>query len=232
MESIKSILRKPLAKVMVLVLILAMISAGTTAVLAKGSTEITNSNGNTVHGCYHNKSGVLRIVDSPDECRKQESAISWQRECECPITTEQYQEMLARLEALEQQVPPDGTPCDDGSLCTENDVYVDGECVGTPIDCDDGNPCTDDLCDPATGCYHEYNNDPCDDGIDCTNDDTCAGGDCAGVPSIENCDDVNPCTKDECDPVNGCLHTPEPDGTPCGVDAHCVGGHCQDKNPE
>jgi len=36
--------------------------------------------------------------------------------------------------------------CDDGDICTENDVYVGGKCKGTQIDCDDNDPCSKDYC--------------------------------------------------------------------------------------
>jgi hypothetical protein len=52
-----------------------------------------------------------------------------------------------------------------------------------------------------------------------------AGGEpgaCAGV----DCDDDNPCTADSCDPVLGCVHEPQDDGTACGVDGECASGAC------
>jgi Thrombospondin type 3 repeat. len=49
--------------------------------------------------------------------------------------------------------PADGTPCEDGNLCTSGDVYQNGVCVsGTPLICDDQNPDTTDTCDPGQGC--------------------------------------------------------------------------------
>jgi PKD repeat protein len=52
--------------------------------------------------------------------------------------------------------PADGTPCEDGNLCTVNDYYQNGICVGGPAkSCDDGNPDTVDTCDPGRGaCVH------------------------------------------------------------------------------
>ena len=80
-----------------------------------------------------------------------------------------------------------GQPCNDGDLCTANDVcrqIVGGPvaCVGTPVSCDDGNPCTADRCDPSTGA-------------------------CLSVPI--NCDDGNACTLDSCEAATGqCVHAP------------------------
>ncbi|MBI5504547.1 MAG: hypothetical protein HY899_07080, partial [Deltaproteobacteria bacterium] len=53
----------------------------------------------------------------------------------------------------------DGTTCDDGSVCTEQDGCVAGTCTGTPLPqgtacTDDGIPCTEDLCDAAGMCQH------------------------------------------------------------------------------
>lgn len=55
---------------------------------------------------------------------------------------------------------PNGTACDDESVCTINDKCTSGACVGLALigckacvltsDCDDGNECTTDLCDETT----------------------------------------------------------------------------------
>ena len=50
---------------------------------------------------------------------------------------------------------PDDTACDDGDLCTIDDVCVAGACSpGAVRNCDDGDPCTADSCLPASGCVH------------------------------------------------------------------------------
>lgn len=58
--------------------------------------------------------------------------------------------------AIDEQAcaPPDGTPCDDGNLCTNNDVYSNGVCAGAVLSCDDGNSCTIDSCNINAGCAH------------------------------------------------------------------------------
>lgn len=116
-----------------------------------------------------------------------------------------------------------GCPCDDGLLCTINDVYdVNGVCSGTPTNCDDGLPCTDDICDPTTGmCLNINNSMPCDDGDACTVGDMCINGVCVpGTPIV--CDDGNPCTIDTCDPILGCVFTPIADGSPCDDGDPCT----------
>lgn len=127
---------------------------------------------------------------------------------------------------------PDGTKCDDGDLCTENDVCQNGFCVGESVDCDDKNPCTQDSCSPFAGCIHFNIKGPCEDGNLCTENDFCENGTCVAGNEVicddknvctkdfceqdkgcvfvditeELCSDQNPCTKDLCDPKTGCFH--------------------------
>ena len=73
----------------------------------------------------------------------------------------------------------DGKPCSDGSVCTQVDYCIDGECVGSmAVECDDMNECTDDACDPDLGCTFVPNDDGCDDGDPCTQGDVCMDGVC------------------------------------------------------
>jgi hypothetical protein len=104
--------------------------------------------------------------------------------------------------------PADTNLCDDGDPCNgvESCSTATGRCVSTPPPCDDGNVC---------------------DGIE-----TCAGGTCgAGTPL--DCDDLNPCTDDSCDAVQGCVHTfnvrPCDDGTLCTTNDACSLGVCRGK---
>ena len=97
---------------------------------------------------------------------------------------------------------PDGTPCDDASVCTVRDACTGGQCAGTPaIACDDGNFCTQDTCVAATGT-------------------------CAHAPV--DCGDGNPCTADSCDPGTGiCRNSPLPAGSACDDGNACTsGGQC------
>ena len=99
------------------------------------------------------------------------------------------------------------TPCEDDSLCTENDICTDGECSpGQAVDCDDNNICSDDSCAPATGCVNADNQEPCDDGDPCTGQDACANGVCMPGDG-PGCDDNDPCTADTCQPDGSCIHT-------------------------
>jgi streptogramin lyase len=78
---------------------------------------------------------------------------------------------------------PDGTPCSDGSLCTQTDACQTGECVGgNEVMCTASDQCHDvGACDPATGvCSDPAKPDGsvCDDANVCTQGDACQGGVC------------------------------------------------------
>jgi hypothetical protein len=124
-----------------------------------------------------------------------------------------------------------GVPCDDGDPCTVGEMCDgSGMCLGNPKNCDDSNSCTTDACDPADGsCIHTaLPGTPCDDGDMCTVGDVCqANGACTGTP--KNCNDVNQCTADSCDPATGnCQHEITP-GMICNDRDHCtVGDMCDD----
>jgi len=122
-----------------------------------------------------------------------------------------------------------GSDCDDGLVCTEDDACQEGECVGNQVDCDDGNVCTNDICDPDDGCKHLVNILPCEDGNPCTSNDMCNTGQCVGgLPT--DCDNGNECTSDTCDPLSGCVHDPLEgpcsDGNECTKSDKCVAGEC------
>jgi len=121
--------------------------------------------------------------------------------------------------------------CDDGDKCTIEDTCRDGTCYGgDPVSCDDGNPCTDDVCDPGTGCLHDFNAAPCDDADPCWGPDICQDGQCL-AQGMNDCDDGNDCTADSCEPSNGCLHDALhgvqcDDGNGCTTGDICDHGVC------
>ncbi len=125
---------------------------------------------------------------------------------------------------------PDGTPCDDGLVCTLNDVCQAGVCEGTPIVCDDGNQCTEGQCDEATGgCVFIERDWPCDNGNKCTIGDMCRDGICV-AGELKDCDDDNICTANSCSPTEGCIATsidrPCDDGDACTRNDRCIDGEC------
>ncbi len=115
-----------------------------------------------------------------------------------------------------------GTACDDGDACTNNDVCGGGVCGGSAVACDDGNPCTVESCDPVLGCVSVPAADglACDDGNACTSADSCTAGVCGG--SAVTCDDGNECTVDSCDAVLGCQAAPASAGTTCDDGLFCT----------
>lgn len=96
----------------------------------------------------------------------------------------------------------DGTACDDGLFCTQDDACDRGICQGAPTSCAafDGE-CAVGSCDEAAdSCVGEPLGDGlvCDDGLACTVRETCQGTTCAGVPfDCAALDDT--CTVGRCD---------------------------------
>lgn len=133
--------------------------------------------------------------------------------------------------ATDKLVPDDTLSCEDGNECTKGDQCQAGKCIGGPINCDDGNVCTADKCDVANGkCVHTPVDGACNDNNVCTIGDTCKDGQCQGQGAV-NCDDGNACTDDSCDPIKGCVHTPNTapcdDGNACTKNDGCKDGQCQ-----
>jgi hypothetical protein len=142
---------------------------------------------------------------------------------------------------------PTGSPCDDQSVCTQNETcQPNGTCRGPFLDC--SGQCFTGTCDPQDGCLIKPASAACEDGDLCTAGDHCSGqgnvcvsggtaicdGDCltgACVPATgcvprpgtTVCDDASVCTtSDHCSGVDGaCVGTDVPcgDDSPCTVDA-------------
>ena len=127
--------------------------------------------------------------------------------------------------------PLSGGSCDDGNLCTENDVCVKGDCTGSKKACTEGTLCTIDSCHPTKGCSYQTLVGACDDGDACTTADTCKGKACVGATLV--CDDKNPCTTDSCNKTSGCLFLNNAatcdDGDKCTVKDACLNGSCAGK---
>ncbi len=152
------------------------------------------------------------------------------------------------LNACVPQALPDGTNCNDGTVCTSPDGCQGGVCTGpvqtgccsSAADCDDGNPCTVDSCEESTGsCQHDaaaLEGQTCEDGAFCTVGETCQGGSCVGGP--RDCslfDDV--CTVGVCDEAaDACVADPANEGGACPDDGKvctddvCQGGACTHPN--
>lgn len=123
--------------------------------------------------------------------------------------------------------------CDDGSVCTLNDVCSGGSCVPGTVNqvCNDTNPCTDDSCDSSGGCIYTpvvnrscWLNDPC-----VSNEKCSATGVCEGIPRV--CpEDNDVCTTAVCNSGVGCGFINNTascdDNDPCTVNDQCNQGVC------
>lgn len=128
---------------------------------------------------------------------------------------------------------PAKTPCDDGVVCTIDDICIGQSCSGSPNDCNDNDPCTLDSCPPDldTGCVHFVLAGPT---ADCTDADPCTAASCVDgscVKAAKDCDDKDPCTSDTCSGGN-CAHQALlagacSDGDPCTIEDACVKGQCK-----
>ncbi|HOX44974.1 MAG TPA: MopE-related protein [Myxococcota bacterium] len=119
-----------------------------------------------------------------------------------------------------------GRGCDDGLACTSERCDPALGCVITPDDlaCEDLDPCTDDRCDASAGCVFPLNAAACDDGDPCTMEDTCALGACVGVPSDLDHDGfiADGCGGDDCNDHEEWLN-PDAEEVCDGYDNDCDG---------
>lgn len=129
----------------------------------------------------------------------------------------------------------EGTSCDNGDVCSVNNVCTAGECVGEALSCEDGNPCTENTCVADVGCDFPpaFDGETCDDGSACTEGDICDGGTCGGATI--SCEDGNPCTDDLCEEGLGCTNTDNTaeceDGDACTTGDICAEGTCVSGGP-
>ncbi len=127
---------------------------------------------------------------------------------------------------------------EDVDLCNGTLHCIDQQCAVDPetvVVCDTSEdpPCKKTKCNPVTGECGQVNSpfgSPCDDGNECTLGETCFSGSCLGGILV-NCNDGNPCTKDTCNPDQGCLSEPLDgeecdDGDPCTGGDLCEAGEC------
>ena len=122
----------------------------------------------------------------------------------------------------------DGTPCDDGDLCSLDDACASGLCVGAAsLDCGFlTQECATGVCDSVVGCVAaakgEMESLPCDIGDACVTSSVCLAGTCEAAVGLD-CDDGDPCTVDSCDEGTGCKST-GPAPPTCPTEGACAGG--------
>ncbi|NMB76521.1 MAG: hypothetical protein GYA21_15490 [Myxococcales bacterium] len=110
----------------------------------------------------------------------------------------------------------------------------DHQCTGEALAerCLDASECTVDSCDEALGCVHT----PLMNGSECGSrycqeldwrKQVCQDAVCVETALVASCDDIDSCTEDTCDPVNGCLNQLVPNTLPdicgSGSDENCDG---------
>lgn len=168
------------------------------------------------------------IFINPPPCKSNE-------ECQSLLVPgTQCQQAVCVEGVCETEDSPDNTICDPENQCVVEATCINGECQGSPLNCDDFNPCTTDGCSPELGCTYEDNTQSCDDGNACTSADACSAGVCVG--NAVNCNDSNPCTDDTCDANLGCKATanaaPCDDDNPCTIGDACKSGQCAAGTPK
>jgi hypothetical protein len=126
------------------------------------------------------------------------------------------------------EAQPDDTPCDDGLGCTENDACVDGQCVGTELECG-GTDCMDAFCDEVVGgCVNQGNvadGTTCDDASACTTASACSYGACQPTGDFVLCP-VSDCAPYADCGAAGCA--PNPTYTANQNGAYCDDNPCMD----
>jgi formylglycine-generating enzyme required for sulfatase activity len=125
-----------------------------------------------------------------------------------------------------------------GGTCDLDKCHINGFCSGGTcnqaenVKCDDSNDCTADSCDNTSGCVHILlNNSAACVGDLCMTGQVCKLGVCQGGAVKPACNDSQVCTDDSCDPLTGCVFSPNAkacdDGEACtGADV-CAGGKCE-----
>ena len=140
-----------------------------------------------------------------------------------------------------------GKPCDDGNVCTDNDVCGAGTCSGAPHPCNDGIACTKDSCDPGLGgCTSDASTCACTVDADCDDGNACNGAETCDKATLQcksgtakDCSGMTgPCATGACDPSTGqCKAVPVSDGKlcddgdACTLSDGCKAGACVGSNP-
>lgn len=115
-----------------------------------------------------------------------------------------------------------GVACDDGALCTHNDVCdAVGNCTGTTYACMSTTCASNAQCNGLGGCTFTYgaNTTPCDDTTSCTHTDRCIdAGICVGIGYA--------CTPPACFSGTACVGDGGCAFSFNGVGTSCPGGTC------
>ncbi len=158
----------------------------------------TNDSCTPISGCSHQPVLTASFCDDGDNCTIVDKCVG----SSCKGTAKDCTDTDACTSDSCDPAAPSATncthakfdgPCNDGDVCTSNDLCTGGKCSGTKADCNDGNPCTNDLCDSIKGCQHIPlpGGAKCDDGLGCTQNDYCDAGKCTQLPADNKCNTCN-----------------------------------------
>ncbi|MSP90678.1 MAG: hypothetical protein EXR79_02550 [Myxococcales bacterium] len=122
----------------------------------------------------------------------------------------------------------DGNACNGTMVCDV--VVLPHKCkpTGKVVTCPPSQAeCATSACDPKTGLclktpHPDKQGKACDDDDTCTLLTTCQGSECAPADT-KDCNDLDGCTVDKCEPALGCVATPTP-GVPCDDGNLCTTG--------
>jgi hypothetical protein len=130
----------------------------------------------------------------------------------------------------------DGSPCEDGKMCTVLDTCLDGVCKAGPLkNCPANGPCSVGMCDVESDTCVEVpgnNGGFCNMGDPCVILSSCLNGVCQ-PNQLKDCSFMaSVCGDGVCDPQKGCISVPKNEGTPCNdfkfctTNDSCKGGAC------
>ncbi len=106
------------------------------------------------------------VVDLSGDVVELEDLLDDDWTTECPEPCPEPESLClsgACVDGQCEEIPTnEGLPCNNGNLCTTEDVCENGKCTpGSAVQCDDGDQCTSDSCDPEVGCVHDDPPNPC-----------------------------------------------------------------------
>jgi len=199
------------------------------------SIECTEDICDAVAGCEHTPMHAMCEDDyrcTEDSCNPESGCVSTPNNNQCPDEKWCIPED-ATADENGCAEPPDcveDADCQDDLFCNGMELCVDNACVpGEPVDCKDEFACTLDSCDEENDvCVNSATDDFCVDENVCNGQERCvpenAEADDRGcvAGTVLECGDGIDCTGDSCDPVDGCINTPNhgecDDGVTCTAD--------------
>jgi hypothetical protein len=197
--------------------------AGGSTTSCDDSNPCTSDFCDTTFGCGHTNNNIScsdgNSCTTGDACSGG-TCVSGTNQCACQA---------------DGDCPATTTPCAGQFMCDKSALpYKCVTNVATKVVCDTSKntACSTTACDNATGTCKTSNineSGGCSDGSACTVGDKCTSGLCISGATAD-CNDLNGCTNDSCDPASGCKHANNTascdDGSACTIGDICGGGAC------